>query len=269
MNQYADYAAKLFDVFRQHLPSEVMATQFPAAIVAIVFGVGVCVLGAKLARWGITIIFASAGMVFGLSLGKALGFSSPISALGGGLALGGVGFSLYRFWVGLLAGAFLSSVALGVVSSQLAFPHLSDFDDLQRKSHSVEEVHDFQPGPSANALESGWDKLDAYGHQFWKYLSDQEPSLRLNTVGWGVGAGLVGLLLGLLLSRLTLILFTAAFGTLLISGGIYVLGNGMGMDMLQATRDRPGMSGLAILSFFVVSIALQTALTRKETAASE
>ena len=80
---------------------------------------------------------------------------------------------------------------------------------------------------------------------------------------------MVGLLLGLLLSRLTLIVFTAAFGTMLISGGIYVMGNGMGMDMLQATRDRPGMSGLAILSFFVVSIALQTALTRKEAPASE
>ena len=91
MNEYANYASKLFEVFRQHLPSEVMATQFPAAIVAIVIGVGVCVLGAKLARWLITIIFASAGMVCGLGLGKALGFSSPISALGGGLALGGVG----------------------------------------------------------------------------------------------------------------------------------------------------------------------------------
>ncbi|HNO79323.1 MAG TPA: hypothetical protein PKN33_14835 [Phycisphaerae bacterium] len=269
MNEYANYASKLFEVFRQHLPSEVMATQFPAAIVAIVIGVGVCVLGAKLARWLITIIFASAGMVCGLGLGKALGFSSPISALGGGLALGGVGFSLYRFWVGLMAGAFLSAVALGIVSSQLAFPHLSEFDELQRSSHSAEEVRDFQPGPSDNVLESGWDKLEAYGKRFWDYLNQQESSIRLQTVGWGVGAGLVGMLMGLLLSRITLIVFTAAFGTILISGGIYVLGNRMGMDMLQATRERPAMSGLAILSFFIVSIALQTALTRKEAPASE
>jgi hypothetical protein len=276
MNGYANYVSTLFDVIKQHLPSEVIATQFPAAIVAILIGVGVCVLGAKLARWFITIIFASAGMVGGLGLGKALGFSSPISALGGGLALGAVGFSLYRFWVGLLAGAFLSSVALGIVSSQTAFPRLSEFNELNQKTQTVEEVRDFQPGPSenllgpsGNVLQSGWEKLEDYGSRFWDYLNQQDSSLRLKIVCWGVGAGLVGLLLGLLLSRLTLIVFTAAFGTLLISSGIYVLGNGMGMDMLQATRDRPGMSVLAILSFFVVSIALQTALTRKEASASE
>ncbi|GJM26384.1 MAG: hypothetical protein DHS20C16_27990 [Phycisphaerae bacterium] len=269
MNEMTNYISTLFDVFKQHLPSEVIATQFPAAIVAILMGVGVCVLGAKLARWFITIIFASAGMVCGLGLGKALGFSSPISALGGGLALGAVGFSLHRFWVGLMAAAFLSSVALGVVSSQSAFPRLSEFNDLEQKSQIVTEVQDFQLGPSENALQSGWDKLDAYGDRFWEYLNKQDSSLKLKVVGWGVGAGLVGLLLGLLLSRITLIVFTAAFGTLLISSGVYVLGNGMGMDMLQATRDRPAMSGLAILSFFVVSVALQTALTRKEAPASE
>ncbi len=269
MQKYTEFASTLFDVFRQHLPSEVIDTQFPAAIVAILIGVGVCVLGAKLARWFITIIFASAGMICGLGLGKALGFSSPISALGGGLALGGVGFSLYRFWVGLLAGLFLSSVALGIVSSQTAFPRLTEFNNLQQSTEPSVELQDFQVGSSQATLESGWDQLEAYGERFWAFLNKQDESLRLKIVGYGVGAGLVGLLLGLLLSRITLIVFTAAFGTLLISSGIYVLGNGMGMDMLQATRERPGMSGLAILAFFVVSVVLQTALTRKEAPASE
>lgn len=270
MQQYADYASQLFDVFRQHLPSEVMATQFPAAIVAMLFGVGICVLGAKLARWFITILFASAGLVCGLSIGNAFGFSSPVAALGGGLVLGGVGFSLHRFWVGLLAGAFLSSIALTLVSSQMALPHLLDFVELEKSQHASEvqsgEVQDFQPGPGSGAIETGWQKLRGYGDRFESYLKEQQPTLQRNAVLWSVGAGLLGLLMGLFLNRLTLILFTAAFGTILISGGIFVLGNGMGMNLVQASRDRPGMTALAVLSFFVVSVALQTALTKKAAA---
>jgi len=69
--------------------------------------------------------------------------------------------------------------------------------------------------------------------------------------------------MGIFLCRITLILFTAAFGTSLIAGGMAMLSGHVQVDMLQMCQDRPEMSAAALASFFVFSIILQALLTRK------
>ncbi|NOX58845.1 MAG: hypothetical protein GXP29_08310 [Planctomycetes bacterium] len=262
MQRYAEYASQLFNVFKEHLPVEVMATQIPTGAVAMLLGVSICVLGAKLSRWFVAIVFASTGLILGMQISKSYDWPFPVTALVSSLVVGGVGYSLHRFLVGLFAGLFLSSVAFSLVSSQMVLPHLPEFEQVEQSQRTPANL-EFQPGPAAGAIESGWASLSSYAVRFWTYMDKQQPNLRLHAVGWSVGAGLVGLLMGLFLNRLTLILFTAAFGTVLISGGMFVMAKGMGMDMLQATRARPSVSALAIGSFFIVSVLLQSALTRK------
>ena len=45
----------------QHLSAETLANAVPAAIICLVVGIAISVLGAKLARWGFTAVFIAFG----------------------------------------------------------------------------------------------------------------------------------------------------------------------------------------------------------------
>ncbi len=81
MELLAGYIHEISELVHQHVPSEVIPPAMPTGVLALVFGVGICVLGAKLARWFITILFAVAGLVLGLSVSRAFGLSPELAAL--------------------------------------------------------------------------------------------------------------------------------------------------------------------------------------------
>ena len=56
-------------------------------------------LGAKFARWFITVFFAVGGLVAGLAISQRMGVSPPFTSLVGCVVIGGLGYSLYRFLV--------------------------------------------------------------------------------------------------------------------------------------------------------------------------
>jgi hypothetical protein len=264
MDQLAQYAQQIADLLRQHAPNGTLPPVAPTAIVALIFGVGICVLGAKLARWLITVAFAVGGLAAGLRLGGYFGVAPMYSSLVGAAMLGAVGFMMHRLWVGLFTGAFLASVAFGVLSTQVALPHLSEFEAQQRAAIAQTEVTQFEPGPVGDAVQAGWDRLIDYGKDFFQFVSSKHPAVEK----WGpvsiiVAAGF-GLLMGIFLCRSTLILFTAAFGTSLIGSGMTMLGGQFEIDMLKLFQERPGMSALALGAFFVFSVVLQTMLTRPD-----
>jgi hypothetical protein len=70
--------------------------------------------------------------------------------------------------------------------------------------------------------------------------------------------------MGIFLCRITLILFTAAFGTSLIAAGMAMLGRHVDVDMLALCQQRPEMSAASLASFFFFSIILQAMLTRRD-----
>ena len=263
MEQYTDYAQQLVELVRHYVPPSAIPPALPTAVVALIFGVGVSVLGAKLARWFITIFFAVGGLVAGLKISQCYGFPPPVTTLLGGAAVGAVGFILHRLWVGLFTATFLAVVAFSVLSSQVAFPRLLEFDKAEREA-IVEEFH---PGPSGEVAEESWQRLRDYSDRFGAYLIEREPMFEKHAGVCVVGAGVLGLLMGVFLCRLTLILFTAALGMSLITSGIGVLSSYLGMDVYQICQQRPEMSAIALASFFLLSVVLQAALTRPEPAA--
>lgn len=266
MDQLAHYAQQLAEMFRQHAPADATMPAMPAAIVALVFGVGICVLGAKLARWLITVVFAVGGLLAGLSLGGHVDAAPMITALLGASALGVVGYMMHRLWVGVFTGAFLATVAFGVLSTQMILPHLDGFAKQQEVA-AQQEVTTFTPGPVSDAMHAGWDRFWDYTHQFGEYLVANQPDIQKYSIGVVVIAGAFGLLMGVFLCRLTLILFTAAFGTSLIGAGMAMFGQEVHVDMLKMLQERPEMSALALGAFFIFSIILQTMLTRSAPAA--
>lgn len=266
MDRFTAYAQQLAEVVQHLVPASALPPALPTAIVTLIFGVGICVLGAKLARWFTTVLIAVAGLMGGLWLSQRLGFSAPLSALIGALLLGGAAYVFHRLLVGLFTGAFLATVAFSVLSAETVIPHLVEFDKTNSPPMVV-TVEDFHPGPSVvrpDAFAAGWDQARDYAQRFGEYLVAQEPNIKRNAALYVIGAGLLGVAMGLFLCRLTLILFTAAAGTSLIGSGLAVLGAYLGMDVTAACQSRPEMSAIALAAFFIVSVVLQAVLTRPE-----
>jgi len=78
--------ARLF--FVQHAPTDALRGAVPAALIFLVAGVGLSVLGAKLARFGITSAFVGLGGVLGFRFGQEMGFQPLICALVGAFLVG-------------------------------------------------------------------------------------------------------------------------------------------------------------------------------------
>src|SRR3990172_3062483 len=79
--------ARLFVV--QHAPTDALRGAVPAALVFLVAGIGLSVLGAKLARFGVTSAFVVLGGVLGSRFGQGMGFQPLICVLGGAFLMGG------------------------------------------------------------------------------------------------------------------------------------------------------------------------------------
>ena len=157
---------------------------------------------------------------------------------------------------GLGAGVFLAVVAFSVLSVQMVVPHLDQFPNLTQpviaNAEGVETVE--------QAMEATWEQLEVDLQEFGEYLIQREPNLE-KYAGWAVAVtGLVGFLMGVFFCRMTLIVFCASFGTFLITSGICLLQP----NVLQAQGFSPETSSLTLLSFFVVSLILQSILTRPE-----
>jgi len=262
MDQLANYAQQLAELFRLHAPDNVVSATLPTAVFTLAFGVGICVLGAKLARWFITVVFAVGGLVAGFSMGGHFNLAPLVVALIGAGALGGLGFVMHRLWVGLATGLFLATVAFGVVSTKMVLPHVEEFRQQQVET-AKQEVTNFEPGPVGDVVKTGWDEFWKMGDKFSAFILQKEPDVRKYGVITVIVAAGLGLLMGIFLCRLTLILFTAAFGTSLIGSGMAMLGRHVEVDMFQLCQERPDMTAAALACFFVFSIILQTLLTRK------
>lgn len=248
------------DILRHNMP-EALRLALPTGIIALIFGVTLGILGAKLARWFIAVSFVVLGLMAGLGMSRATNLSPFMCAIFGGLVVGGIGFALHRLLVGAFAGVFLAGVALSVFSTEKILPHLPDFkQSLQVVPAGVE---DFPPGPPATeAAAESWTRVKSVARQFGEYLVAKEPNVRKYGALIVLGAGLVGLLMGIFFCRLTLVLFTSAFATSLIATGLAMVGPAFGVDVYALSRSQPLLSAGGLAACFIILLILQSSLTR-------
>jgi len=260
MDHLADFAQQISSIIQQHVPQSAIPPWWFAAGVGLTAGVALCVLGAKLARWCIVVILAGLGIAGGVGADTYLGISPLACGLVGGIFGGGVGYFFHRLWVGLFSAAFLATAVIGIYSSQSVAPHLVEFDHAYQVTESA--TADFHVGPGYDQPNIDWRHFENYVSRFQTYLQEKSPNVQRYLTLWALAAGIGGFVLGALFSRLILIVFTSACGSVLVAGGVALLAQAGGLDIYQTLEQRPGISGLGVVMFFVVSVVLQVMLTR-------
>lgn len=245
----------------QHAPAEILKDAMPFAILCLIAGVGLSVLGAKTARFATTCGFAVVGAVVGGYVAKDTGFPAPVCGLAGSLMIGVIGYQTFRLWVGLSSAAVLSIAVLTAFGYQHMLPHVSEFQ--QTNVSMVRAASGSFGVPSAEQQEAYRDRTTRqWASEFWAYVVAKDAQIGQNGRALAIMAMVTGLCLGVLAVRSALILSTSLVGTALVTTAAASVFSDSVPDTTQAFRDHPGVVGAAIGGFLVTSLIVQTLITR-------
>src|ERR1043166_8615930 len=100
-----DQVASILDQLRlfavQHAPDRMPTGAIPVALILLLAGVGISVLGAKFARFGLTAAFVVAGGMLGDRFAFVFDFPRVPCVAVGAFLIGLIGFQTFRVWVGI------------------------------------------------------------------------------------------------------------------------------------------------------------------------
>ncbi|HUU81939.1 MAG TPA: hypothetical protein VM243_00420 [Phycisphaerae bacterium] len=247
----------------QHVPAEMLQPVVPAAVLLLAVGVVISVLGAKLTRPALTAGFGVCGAMAGGKFACLTGLPVPITVIGAALIAGGVGFLLYRLWIGVGAAIILAVIALSAFGYVRILPELDTFQPAGITAAADGAAVAFElPEPEEQAAylqESPQEWL----HSFWNHVTSRQPSVQTKLATITAGAALLGLLLGAILARPTLILYTSLAGTALVISGLGLLTANLHPELYRSALDHPRLLAGAGIGLLLSSLVLQARLFRR------
>lgn len=248
----------------QHVPSDVQQDAVPFALVCLVAGIGLSVLGAKLSRFGLTAVLAMGGGVVGLFVAKETGYPPPLCGLVGSLMAGVVAFMTFRLWVGLVAAVVFSSAALGVFVVERGRPHFNEFNATRIVAPAATVASGSFALPSPEAQKAYNERTpQAWARDLWTFVAQKDSTFESNGRVLGLVAALAGLFFGVVAVRTALILSSALAGTGLVAAGSATFLAHSAPQSYQSLLGNPALLGIAAGAFFVGSLVVQAMLTRK------
>ncbi|MFQ5461001.1 MAG: hypothetical protein ACE5E5_00065 [Phycisphaerae bacterium] len=265
-----DFSARLEQVhqfFVQHLPPEALANMVPVAVLVLIAGITISVLGAKLARVALMLGFAAVGIIGGKHFAEISGYSLPLCVIAGCGMVAAIGHLTFRLWVGAAVGAVLTVLALGVFSYDKLIPQINEYE--QARLVAVQGDGDGFVIPTAQQKASYIAQKPAeLVREFWTFATGKDPSIENRALSVGLAAMVIGLFLGVVAVRWALVLATSLAGTILVASGVCAL---LAEFLPSSYRALVGSSlagGITLGGFFLTSVLLQGLLTRKPLADS-
>lgn len=266
MGTFMDQVQPIFEQIRLFIEQQVdpkYLTHTGAMLAAILgLGIGLSVLGAKLARFTMTCGFVILGGLAGVYFSRLTGVMAAPCVLAGAAMVGTIGFLSFRLWVGVLAAVVVGALVLGGFGAQRVKPLLADFNP--------NAVWSATEGEGAYSIPLTPEDQQAYRDRtpgerlsdFWAYVNAKDATLTRHGKAIGLGAVLAGMLIGLTASRFTLILTSSVVGTFLVVAGLGGIATAYAPSIYDAGFDNPGILGAAMGAFLVASLIVQTLVTR-------
>jgi len=265
MNDFAPILEQLRIFAEQQSNVDIIARAVPISIVSLVIGIGLSVLGAKLAKPGVTLLSAIVGGLVGVWFADAARVSQPVGGVIGGLMgvamFGTIAHLTFRIWVGVAAAVVLASLSLGTFGKQRILPHYADFASTDMRT-AVDSVGFAVPTAEERNVYLERTPRE-FAQQFWAFVNERDLTVELDGKLVAVAAAVAGLFLGVVAVRWMLILSTSIIGTVLVATGITALFDACFPGFYAALERNPDVTGMGIGAFLVTSLILQTLLTRK------
>lgn len=245
-----------------HAPPNVLHNAVPVALAFLAAGIGLSVLGAKLAKPAMTALLGIIGCVGGVYFARDAGYPAPLGALIGAAMLATVAHLTFRLWVGVATAIVLASVAMGTFGYDKVAPHAPAFNSVVAWTPTAGAATFSVPTPEEQQAYVERTPTE-WARQFWAYVKEKDSSVDRQGRLLGIGSLVTGLFLGVVLVRWMLILSTSLAGTGLVTTGILTLFAHFMSQPYQALQSNPAVIGMAVGGFFVTSLIVQTLVTRK------
>jgi len=245
-----------------HLNPEAFTAAAAVAGAAVVAGVLISVIGAKLAKTAFTVVMTLVGVGASSSLAYLIPDAPWVAYLLGAVAGAVLGFLLFRLWVGGVAAGVFAVAAMAYAGHAQFLPALDRIDGSALAVGQDGSAAFAVPTPTE---QQAFQKMSVgeLTDRFWNEIKLQDPAAPGRLRNFGIVAGVVGLGIGLLLSRLTLIVCTSLVGTGLLVCGLFYLGQAFWPEVIEQLSPHGRYLALVAASFFVFSAVLQSRLTHK------
>ena len=209
----SDLVARGTEAYRHYVPPEWVP--YPNLTAAGVAGAGFLLAfwGARLLRTIYILGFMVVGAAEGFKIGANLGIDTLIGLTFGAGIAGLIAYVFFRWWVGVTTGAVAALLVLALASPKLV-PLNQGYQDF---GHGV-GTGNYTPGNGAEDQ-----NIAEYAKGLSQFIWTQHKDFAERFVLAAGLAWLLGVLLGLVLPRFTMILGTSLFGVWLAAGGIGVL----------------------------------------------
>lgn len=208
-----DLVSRAADLYRHYVPPEWNTYPNAAAAAAVGAGLVLAFWGARLLRTIYVLAFVAVGAAVGFVMGRQQNLDPLIGlTFGGGLA-GIIGYLLYRWWVANTAGLVAVLVVLAVAAPRIE----AVWQECQDRFSGVGT-------PDYNQLlAAGTQSPKELVFALADYLMKDRRDFGIRlAVALGL-AWVLGLVLGLILPRFTVIVGTSVIGVLLLAAGSGVL----------------------------------------------
>ncbi len=269
MSDYLTVFDHVRGLAEQHLPHEAMPSVLAIAIVLAGGGILLSVLGARLAKGALTFAFLIGGGLAAAGVARHLGWGGREAALlvaGGVVVSGLLGYFVFRLWVGVVVAVLLATVGSIAFNQARILPALKSFDHAAYVASGAggERFALLDPAVQADYAKP---TPQRWVRDFVNDLTTRDPGVRRSVGVAAVCWGAVGLLLGALLTRFTLITLTSAIGTAAFAGGAALLAANLRPDDYARATAQPLPIAIGVGACFVAALVLQTLMTRRAPAA--
>ncbi|MBI4716197.1 MAG: hypothetical protein HY763_00170 [Planctomycetes bacterium] len=266
MNDISPVVDQVRLFMEQQLPTDPLTRAIPLALMLLVAGVALSVLGAKLAKPGIAVAFAGLGAMVGVAFGRDSALPTPLCALVAAAMMGAVGHLTFRLWVGLGTAAVFTLLTWGAFGYRNVLPYAAEFQGRSSSPAQVQSEMGVMPLPVP-----GVEQLDRtprqWAEDFWSFVAAKDAGVERDARMLGTAAMLTGLFLGVIAVRWMAILSTSLVGTALVVSGVGTLLTQLVPGVYQAVTAGPTILGIGVGGFLVTSLIIQTLITRKAPAA--
>lgn len=261
MDQIRVEIEPILELVRHHMPPEVLDHALVGAGIGGVIGLVLALWGVRLFRSVLVLAFAAGGILIGLAGNQWLNLGQVFCAVCGGLVFGALGFVLYRLWVGVGWAALLICVGLSVLGHTQAWPQWDAFDQAQM-AETILADQGFQPPTVAEQNSFNDPNPMQVFREFGVYLDENVPNIRRNALATVILAGVLGLLMGLVAARLTVVLATAFLGVSLLAGSAGYFLSEFRPQVLEEATSRPAALWAGLGIAVLVSMMIQYFQTR-------
>ncbi|NLX14462.1 MAG: hypothetical protein GXY44_12520 [Phycisphaerales bacterium] len=241
-------------LMRHHLPWDRLPDPSVLAAIFALAGVVLCFWGARLLRALFVLGFLAGGISLGIRVARTIPVDDLVGLVVGGAIAAIIGHLLYRWWVGLLTGLCAVVLVLLIGGPRVLPQVIKDFQDQHYGSEGAVYVladpSSAGEGPAMEESEYYWIQVKDY---FW---NQQRPFT--TRIGLALAlAGVLGVIVGVMLTRTAAIVGTSLFGVLAVglAGGSLISMQWPALwTQMQA---QPGwlLGGLGLL--LIISLSMQ------------